>query len=334
MNTKIPLLWVLGLILIGCSKSDRINSESTENYQKSIISITKGMRQDERSLFMDNIALLNSKYGGFRSTVDDPDLRFLAHINGKSVADIDNESVEVRKQDKIENIKSAISLSNQHVAQLEANIATRLEEIKNLEKSIVRAKIQEEARKAGAVRAKEILDKLVIAEAKYYKIPENTLNPWMRNLTKERVEFKIVNETEYEVEIENVTIESGNTKIVLSGGFGCKGLAESLLGVDGKIRPKSEKNVQCEIQPSQNISDSGTINISGGRVLGVGEYNVSKSPFDEMGGFILKANEKTLEESRAELGRMEMALSVHQTRMTNSCNELADFEESFFLCHP
>lgn len=341
MNKKVPLLWVLGLILIGCSNSDRINSDSQENYRKSIISITKGMSQDERSSFMDNIALLNGKYGGFRSTVDDPDLRFLAHINGKSVADIDKESIEIRRQDKIATIKSDISLSNQNIAQLESSIAAKSGQIQGLEKSIEEATIQEESRKAGAVKAKEILDRLVISEVKISRPPENKQNPlWMRSLEKGKIDFKIINETEYQVEIQNVTIESGNSKIILGGGFGCKGLASkdlagSLLGADGKIRPKSEKNVQCEIQPNQDIGDSGTIEISGGSVLGIGTYNaVTKSPFDEIGGFILKGNENNLDESRAELEKMETVLSVYQARMTNACNELAGFEERFFLCKP
>lgn len=336
MNSNVSLFWILGLILIGCSDSNRISSDTKENYQKSIISMTKGMSQDERSSFMDNIALLNNKHGGFQSTVDDPDLRLLAHINGKSVADIDKESIEIRRQNRIAAIKSDISLSGQHIAQLESNIAAKLAQIQGLESAIEAAEIQEDSRKAGSVRAKDILDRLVISDVKIIRPPENKLDDllWMPPLQNGRIDFKIINDTEYEVEIENVTIESGNTTIVLSGGFGCKGLAESLLGADGKIRPKSERKVQCDIPPSQDIGDSGTINISGGRVLRVGEYNVSKSPFDELGGFILKGNEKTLEESHAELEKLETALSVHQTRMTNSCNELADFEESFFLCQP
>lgn len=342
MNPNVLLLWILGLTLIACSGSDRINGDSKENYQKSIISMTKRMSQDERSSFMDDIALLNRKYGGFRSTVDDPDLRFLAYVNGKSVADIDNESIEIRRQDKIATIKNDISLSNQNIAQLESSISAKLGQIQGLEKSIEEATIQEESRKAGAIKAKEILDRLVISEVKISGPPENKQNPlWMRSFEKGKIDFKIINQTEYQVEIQNVTIESGDTKIILSGGFECKGLARaskdlagSLLGTDGKIRPKSEKNVECEIRSDQDIGDSGTIEISGGTVLGVGTYNAVTKPFDEIGGFILKGNENNLDESRAELEKMKMVLSVHQERMANACNELAGLEERFFLCKP
>lgn len=339
MNQKLPLIWLLGVILIGCSGSDRINGDSKENYQKSIISMTKRMSQDERSSFMDDIALLNRKHGGFRSTVDDPDLRFLAYLNGKSVSDIVNESLEIKRQDKIAAVKNDISLSGQRTAQLKAGIAAKIEEITRIERSILAAKMKEESDKAGAVKAKEILDKLVIAEAKFYRTPKDKQNPWMRNLTKERVEFKIINETEYLVEIEKVTIESGNTKIVLTGGFGCKGLAsgnmvDTLMGADGKIKPKTERKIQCEIQPNQDIGDSGTIEISGGRVEGVGEYNVAKSPFHGFGEFSIKSNEKSLEESWAELESMESALTAQQASVVNSCNELAGLGGSDFLCQP
>lgn len=334
MNKVVPLFLVLGLILIGCS--GRINSDSKENYQKSIISMTKRMSQDERSSFMDDIALLNRKYGGFNSTVDDPDLRFLAHINGKSISDIAKESLEIKRQDKIATIKNDISLSNQNISQLETNIATKLEEIQQLKKSIETAEIQEESRKDGAIKAKEILDKLVISEPKYSRPPEDKERPlWMRNFEKARMDFKIINGTEYLVDIENVTINSGKGKVVIRGGYQCKGPGNQMLGLSWRIQPKGEKTIQCEIDPNVDIDDSGTIEISGGEVLGVGEYNPeSESPLDKFGDFMVEGNKARLLKEQAELENMTGLLPHHQASRMQLCNELAEFGESYFLCRP
>lgn len=253
---SISLLVLMTAIVIGCSRPTTIDGSSAEQFKKSILSLTKDLPQQEREDVMNALLEMNHTKGGGRSTLDVPNVEFLAYVNGKTLLDIKHDADIQKTKASIQELLFKFTTLQQQRDSLSGTAVQVFKEEMDL-------------------WSQGILETRVIAILR--KLPITDIAFSVKDLIylkSSTIQFTVQNNTENIVNIANANAIATFDKIeqtYILRQDSC--FVDSLNKDKNRILPGKSKGFQCLVLNDLSGATNISINITGGSISNVGSYN-------------------------------------------------------------
>lgn len=130
------LLTLFVLLITGCSKPTTLDGSSPEHFKESFIALTEDLPSKDRESLIEDLRLLNDEKGEeWSSSIDEPNLAFLAYLNGKSIQDIRNDAQAIRNAAAEKERQAAEKQRQAEIKKIKENLdSLRYEQMKALTK--------------------------------------------------------------------------------------------------------------------------------------------------------------------------------------------------------